>query len=161
MLGAIPLVFGVPEWVHYEYRDFEVLFWFSSIVVGILAIITGCSSKFVVSVFLGSIGILFSVLSFLGVLYLSLLSNSTGRDPCFVDMKTLSIATQNYCEQNGGTLPDADVWCDQFLESVENVEYFSLETFSGSVGLSHNPGKNRSAFAFNLFLGLYSPPLAA
>ncbi len=133
--------------VFFEYLDQHfILFLFASVTMGILAVITGCSSKCNIAIVLGCIGALLSAMLVFGTL---MLISGSRRFSCHYPMEVFSIATQKYCEQNNGNLPDAETWCDQLLKSVEDVKYFSLETFSGRYGLSLDRDEKRSGFAFN------------
>lgn len=163
VLGVVPYVISVMtqevqalERIHNEYQFFLVPFWFASIAIGVLAIITAHSAKFKVAVVLGCIGVGVTVLFFLGTLFLFFGTISDGRVHCCFEMQDLSNATLKYCEQNEGTLPGADAWCDQLIGLAENAEeYYSQKFLVGGHDLDAIPDGRISDFAFNKNLDGY------
>ena len=145
---------GGPASVFHRYDEYMVLFMFASFVTGILAIITGRSSKFRIGVVSGYMGVGASILIFLMAFLMHMCSMGSRINPLW-RMKTLSSVTQKYCEQNEGHLPDAEVWCDQLLESVKDVEEFSIEDFAGRHYLPHNADERCGSIAFNKNLDGY------
>lgn len=162
-LGVVPYVISVMtqevqalERIHNEYQFFLMPFWFASIAMGVLAIITAHSAKFKVGVVLGRIGVGVTVFFFLGTLLLFFGTISDGRVHCCFEMQDLSNATLKYCKQNKGTLPDADAWCDQLIGLAENIEvYYSQKFLVGGHDLDGIPDGRISTFAFNKNLDGY------
>ena len=147
--------------VYHKFHSFVLLFVFAAIGSGMMAIITGFLAKPKTIVVWAGIGVGSFNLIFVMTFVMFLCSVSSERFPLGCRMVTLSSATQKYCEQNEGYLPDAEVWCDQLLKSVKNVKGFSTGTFSGRYrgtksGLNKDNqdfvrslGEKRSGFAFN------------
>jgi hypothetical protein len=80
---------GGPGRVFYEYLDdHAVLFWFASISIGVLAMITEWSREFKIGPFLGGLGAAFSTFCFFGMLLLAL-STLPERDSCLRKIQTL------------------------------------------------------------------------
>ena len=134
--------------------DYWVLLWFLLVVLGVLAVITGLISRFKVGVVLGAISAVFCTLLCLGSFFI-IVESISSKVTCRRSMEILGNAIQEYCEQNEGTLPGADTWCDQLLGSVEDEDedeeaglIFVLEGY-GIVGYS---GEKMSRFAINNYL---------
>lgn len=139
--------------IDYKYQNFMVLFYSAAIVVGILAIKTAHSVKFMPGIVWGYVGVGISVFIFLAMLFLFALHVPHRKYYRLFVMQNLSSATQYYCEQNKGHLPNAQTWCDQLLKSFEKVEDYSLGTLAGK-GDSYD-GEKISDFAFNINLDGY------
>ncbi|MBN2377126.1 MAG: hypothetical protein JXD22_12035 [Sedimentisphaerales bacterium] len=147
LLGGQGNVFDVP-------LDYRVLLWFVLAVLGVLAVISGLISRFKVGVVLGAIGaVLCTFVCFLAFVIVG--KGIALKAICYHDLQILTRAMQEYCEQNEGTLPDADAWCDQLVESAESEEYFSIGSFLGGRRGPSSNSEKRSCFAFNKNLGGY------
>ena len=66
-------------------------------------------------------------------------------------MQTLSNAIKEYCEQNDGTLPNADIWCDQLMDLKENgVKDLSVDAFQSGSHIEYESGISiKEGYAFN------------
>ena len=149
-LGVLSLALVVMPFLAGLLGFFWKLFCLASIIIGMLAMITGSSSKSKIGILLGGIGVVVSVLLFLLMSFVVLANISGARSHYLWQMQTLSSAIQKYCEQNEETLPDAEAWCDQLLKSVENVEGFSIDTFqSGSYIEYGSDAVKKTGYAFN------------
>lgn len=141
LLGGQGNVFDIPI-------DYRVLLWFALAVLGVLAVIAGVISRFKAGVVLGAIGA--GLCAFLCFLAIVIVGKGIGsREICYHEIQVLTRAIQEYCEQNEGTLPDADSWCDQLVESAGNEAYFSIGSFLGGRRGPSSNSEKRSCFAFN------------
>lgn len=137
------------------YWTFIQLSWFAAIAIGILAIKTGCSVKFKTGVVLGRFGAGIGAFLFVVNLLMFVCTISDGRQTCIYDLRYLNSAIQQYCKQNEGALPNAEVWCDKILESVENRKLFTTFRGSSSQDMTYVPEGKISNFAFNKNLDGY------
>lgn len=166
VLGGVSCAVGLialyarPSDVFYIPLDYGMPFWFVLAVLGVLAIITGklSKSKFKVGVVLGAISAVFCMLLCFGTFYFVTM-DLAAKESCHQQTATLSSAIQKYSEQNEGTLPDANAWCDQLLESAKDEDekaglYFVLEGHS----LLDYHGEKMNRFAFNKNLDSYRLP---
>lgn len=157
ILGVMPFVIdGVepPESRHPNiYGTLIVLSCFAAIAIGILAIIIGLSDKCTTGVIGGCIGGGFTAYCFLAMLYLYACTISSFRPSCQRAMQNLSSVIQQYCEQNEGHLPDAEAWCNQLVESVENGRVFLYQRWSGKI--NRGPDGEISNYALNKNLDGY------
>ncbi|MCK4997882.1 MAG: hypothetical protein KAS23_00050 [Anaerohalosphaera sp.] len=165
-LGILSLMLGVPPYLicvlHWEllfpeYDNFLVLFWFAAIATGLLATKTARAVKFKPGIILGRIGFGISTFLFLLMLLLFAETISDGRMTCSREMQDLSSVTQQYSEHNEGTLPDADTWCDQLLESAGDLEIFErfeawISSSDSNVSYSH---EIITRYAININLDSY------
>lgn len=155
ILGAVALVipYSTPEHRFPNIHGFFILLsWFAAIAIGILAIKIGRSVKFKTGVIGGCIGVGFSAFFFIIMHLLFLPTISDGRMHCHREMQHLTSAIQQYCKQNEGSLPNAETWCDQLVETIEYGKFFS-----GTWGtdVTYGSGGAISEFAFNKNLDGY------
>lgn len=134
---------------------FSLFFCFSAIVVGVIAIIIGRSVKFRAGIIGGYIGAGIPAFLLIMLVLGFMLTISTGRVPCKIDMQDFSSMIQQYCKLNKGALPEAEAWCDQLFTSVENESIDSSFWFPNSIGFTYGPDEKKINYAFNKNLDGY------
>jgi len=110
----------------HKYQNFMIPFWTTAITLGIMAITISKSIKFKTGVVIGYIALGLSAFVSLGTLFVFALHVPSNRMFRFHEMQNLSSAIEYFCRQNKGKLPNSQKWCDQFLNSIEDIETSKL-----------------------------------
>ena len=119
--GLLVLVLG-GLFFHISGYENAILICFISIILGIITIRTAWLSNFFIGIMLGQIEVVFFSLMLISSFFFGAQALAE-KKMCHDQMQRLGSVFQKYCEQNDGTLPVADTWCDQLLEFVEDAEH--------------------------------------
>ena len=153
-LGFASLAMCVCALVDYDLTAISCI---ASLVFGIAAIAIGSPYKPNLGYVLGWVGTGLTLFILPASLFMFLTVISYDQEPCLRQAQTLRRMINKYSDQTEGHLPDADIWFDQLLKSIEDVESIYMKAFpvGYDVDAFSDFVNNKSVFALNKNLDGY------
>ena len=152
--GLLVTVLGALWFLNCNLDEHTLLIFLGFVALGILTIRIACLARFKIGIILGTIEVLFFASIFFPFAFMLGMA-SVEKEMCDDQMRSLSSVCQQYCEQNEGTLPCADTWCDQLCESVETADNDHRIHDLYRHGYHGYSDKKMSPYAFNKKLDGY------